>query len=249
MTNSGDNRRNAILLDPPYPNVKDRLYDHHDRKLLARCREFALAFASPSLKVALCGYEGDLEMPDDWEELPWGSQTGKGGSVSGSARTCLHGVATSRKLMRTKMNTLEVYDGVLFEGDWLPLAGMSVFVAKAMLKDAGNISYFADAIVNGRQVPVAHVLQPGDRLEFVQRFGYKASDDRPIEQAIGKAVVVAYPELVEIADKVKALNLPADRSLDLMAGMVAEWAEERFGASWAQRDGSVGRSSQAAPLT
>lgn len=78
VTTSGENRRNAILLDPPYPNVKDRLYDHHDRKLLSQCQEFALAFASPSLRVALCGYEGDLDMPGDWEGLSWGSQTGRG---------------------------------------------------------------------------------------------------------------------------------------------------------------------------
>ena len=127
------------------------------------------------------------------------------------------------------MTRLEQADGVLFEGDWLPLIGVPVAKAKAMLKDAWGISYFADAIVNGRQVTIAHRLRRGDHLEFFQRFGVKAGDDRPIEQAIGEAMVVVYPELVEIADKVKALNLPADRSLDLMAGMVAEWAVQRFG--------------------
>lgn len=121
------------------------------------------------------------------------------------------------------------HDSVMFEGGQLPLRGMSVFEAKAMLKDAWGITYFAEAIVNGRRVPVAHVLQPDDRLAFCQRFGVKAGNDQPIEQAIGEAVVVAYPELVEIADTVKALHLPADRSLDLMAGMVGEWAEQRFG--------------------
>jgi site-specific DNA-adenine methylase len=91
VTTSGDARNTAILLDPPYPNVKDRLYDHHDRKLLVRCQEFALAFASPSLKVALCGYEGDLEMPGDWEELSWGSQTGRGRERIWFSPHCLHG--------------------------------------------------------------------------------------------------------------------------------------------------------------
>ncbi len=68
----------AILLDPPYENVRPQFYDHHDTSLPARCREFALAAASPRLKIALCGYEGDHAMPSDWEELAWGSQTGKG---------------------------------------------------------------------------------------------------------------------------------------------------------------------------
>lgn len=68
----------AILLDPPYEGVREQLYDHHDRTLSAKCREFALAAASPRLKIAVCGYEGDRGMPDDWEQLAWGSQTGRG---------------------------------------------------------------------------------------------------------------------------------------------------------------------------
>lgn len=127
------------------------------------------------------------------------------------------------------MRRHEEHDAVLFEGDWLPLVGLPVLKAKAMLKDAGNISYFADAFVNGCPVPVAHVLRSGDRLEFVQRFGFKAGDDKPIEQVIGEALVVVYPELLEIAAKVKAMSLPPDRSRDVMAGMIAEWAEQRFG--------------------
>ena len=127
------------------------------------------------------------------------------------------------------MTRLEEHDGVLVESDWLPLAGLPIVEAKAMLKDAWGIPYFADAIVNGRHVPVVHVLRRGDRMNFVQRFGIKAGNDKPIEQAIGEALVIAYPELLEIAAKVKATNLPADRSRDVMAGMVAEWAERRFG--------------------
>ncbi len=118
-------------------------------------------------------------------------------------------------------------DGGLAEE--LPLAGLTVEAAKQQLQMCLNVPYFADAIVNGRQVPVVHLLRSGDRLEFVQRFGTKAGDGKPIERAIGEAVVVAYPELVVMADKVKALNLPADRSLDLMVGMVVEWAEREFG--------------------
>jgi hypothetical protein len=68
----------AVLLDPPYGNVREQLYDHHDRTLAARCREFALAAASPRLRIAVCGYEGEARMPSDWEQLTWGSQYGKG---------------------------------------------------------------------------------------------------------------------------------------------------------------------------
>jgi hypothetical protein len=68
----------AILLDPPYEGVRQQLYDRHDTNLSAMCREFALAAASPRLKIALCGYEGDPAMPGDWEQLAWSSQIGKG---------------------------------------------------------------------------------------------------------------------------------------------------------------------------
>lgn len=121
------------------------------------------------------------------------------------------------------------HDDVLFEGDRLPLAGMSVAVAKAQLRDAWGIPYFADAIVNGRQVPVAHVLRPGDRLEFVQRFGIKAGNDQPIEQAIGEAMVAVYPVLLETAATVRARNLSADHEREVMKGVVDEWAVQHFG--------------------
>ncbi len=118
--------------------------------------------------------------------------------------------------------------GVLYEGDWLPLAGVAVAHAKTLLRDAGNIPYFADAWVNGCPVGVGHVLRHGDRLGFSQRFGFKGGGDLPAE-AQAQALVRAYPELMEFAARVRALGLPADRSLDVMAGMVAVWAKERFG--------------------
>lgn len=127
------------------------------------------------------------------------------------------------------MTRLEEDGGVLVEGDWLPLTGLPVVEAKAMLKDAWGIPYFADAIVNGRQVPVAHVLQPGDRLDFVQRFGVKDGDNKPIEQLIGEALVIAYPELREGAEKVMARNLSADHERAALKGMVDEWAVQQFG--------------------
>lgn len=119
--------------------------------------------------------------------------------------------------------------GVWFEGDWLPLAGRAVAEAKAMLKDSWDIPYFADAIVNGRQVPMSHVLRFGDGLVFRQRFGIKAGDDRPIERAIGEAVVAAYPDLLEKAARVRARNLSANHEQEAIKGVVDEWAVQQFG--------------------
>ena len=105
------------------------------------------------------------------------------------------------------MRTLEKHEGVLFERDWLPLVGLPVVQAKAMLKDAWGISYFADAFVNGRQVPVAHVLHRGDRLEFVQRFGFKAGDDLAAEKEMAEAFLRAEPSLARLVKEVLALPL------------------------------------------
>jgi hypothetical protein len=127
------------------------------------------------------------------------------------------------------MTRLEVNDGVLFEGDWLPLMGLPVLKAKAFLKDAGNISYFADAFVNGRQVPVAHVLRSGDVLEFVQPFGVKAGADLGSEKEMALALLRAEPELARMVDEVYELPMPVDKRLAVMALRLFQWSERRFG--------------------
>lgn len=119
-------------------------------------------------------------------------------------------------------------DGVLFEGDWLPLKGVAVAQAKGLLRDSG-ISYFSDAIVNGGLVLVSYILRPGDRLGFSQRFGFKAGDDFAGDQAVAESLKHAYPEFLEIAARVKARNMTRDESLRLMASMVTRWMEEQFG--------------------
>lgn len=73
----------AILLDPPYDTSTGRqknLYAHDSSDVSPYVRRWALARAKthPRLRIALCGYEGEHRMPDDWEELPWWSRMGKG---------------------------------------------------------------------------------------------------------------------------------------------------------------------------
>ena len=98
-------------------------------------------------------------------------------------------------------------DGVLFGGDWLPLVGVSVATAKALLRDAWGIPYFADTIVNGRPALVSQVvLRSGDRLVFSQRFGFKAGEQQSVEQAQAESLVIAYPELMDIAARVKRVQ-------------------------------------------
>lgn len=119
--------------------------------------------------------------------------------------------------------------GVQFEGDWLPLAGVSVAAAKALLRDAWNIAYFAEATVNGRPTGVGYVLLPGDRLGFSKRYGYKAGADRPAEEIEADGLLAAYPELSRISEEVARLGLPAADALRVMTVRVSRWLWERFG--------------------
>jgi hypothetical protein len=121
------------------------------------------------------------------------------------------------------------HDGVLFEGDRLPLAGLSVVEAKAMLKDAWGIPYFADAFVNGRRVPVAHLLRPGDRLEFIQRLSFKAGGDTDDEQALAEALLDSEPALARLVHEVATLPLSAKKRLSVLVLRVLRWIEQEFG--------------------
>jgi len=65
----------GIFLDPPYSaaaNRDPRVYSHDDLEVAHRVREWALANGSnPKLRIALCGYEGEHEMPADWHVVEW----------------------------------------------------------------------------------------------------------------------------------------------------------------------------------
>src|SRR5262249_666128 len=97
------------------------------------------------------------------------------------------------------------------------------------LQDAFNIPYFAEAIVNGKAITLDHVLADGDRLEFAKAFGYKSHKKESQAKAEAKGLLSHYPELVEIGNKVKSRGLDAERSVEVMAVIVARWCEDHFG--------------------
>ena len=81
----------AVFLDPPYdPNaiavgankvagqaLTDALYAHHNPELSAEVREWAIEHGDdPRLRIALCGYEGEHEMPSSWTKVSWKAQGG-----------------------------------------------------------------------------------------------------------------------------------------------------------------------------
>jgi len=69
----------AIVLDPPYAGVSVAYGEggRGGRGMSASVREWAIAHAdNERLRIALCGYEGEHEMPNSWECLPWKSGGG-----------------------------------------------------------------------------------------------------------------------------------------------------------------------------
>lgn len=72
----------GILLDPPYADTSGRksdLYANDSDDVAHQVREWAIANGeNPELRVALCGYESEHSMPENWECVPWKAKGGYG---------------------------------------------------------------------------------------------------------------------------------------------------------------------------
>lgn len=66
----------AIFLDPPYTAEAGRtsdLYDDDDLTVGHEVYRWCMDNGDdPNLRIALCGLEGEYDMPSDWKEVPWG---------------------------------------------------------------------------------------------------------------------------------------------------------------------------------
>jgi hypothetical protein len=72
----------GVFLDPPYSAEADRdgdIYAVDDLQVAKRVRDWAVGHGdNPDMRIALCGYEGEHEMPDSWECVAWKSHGGYG---------------------------------------------------------------------------------------------------------------------------------------------------------------------------
>jgi hypothetical protein len=76
----------AILLDPPYSHAERSICYSHDQDISGAVAEWAIAHGDdPKLRIALCGYEGEHEMPSAWDCVSWKAGGGYGRSVRGKA--------------------------------------------------------------------------------------------------------------------------------------------------------------------
>jgi hypothetical protein len=75
----------AVLLDPPYKPSAGRdpsIYAEEDLTAADRAREWAVKHGDdPDLRIALCGYEGEHEMPARWQCIPWKAAGGYAASA------------------------------------------------------------------------------------------------------------------------------------------------------------------------
>jgi DNA adenine methylase len=80
----------GVFLDPPYADEADRtddLYSEDSGGVAHDVREWAIANGNdPRMRIALCGYEGEHDMPESWEVVEWKARGGYGSQGNNQAR-------------------------------------------------------------------------------------------------------------------------------------------------------------------
>ncbi len=80
----------GVFLDPPYGDEANRtanLYAKDSGSLAVEVRRWALEWGHDErMRIALCGYEGEHDMPGDWEAVGWKARGGYGSQGEGVGR-------------------------------------------------------------------------------------------------------------------------------------------------------------------
>lgn len=84
----------GVFLDPPYGAAAGRdmgIYKEESGTAAALAREWAIANGDdPRLRIALCGHEGEHEMPGAWDCIEWKAAGGYGVHGNGAGRANRH---------------------------------------------------------------------------------------------------------------------------------------------------------------
>lgn len=84
----------AIFLDPPYSDAANRaknIYRVDSGSVAHDVREWAIKNGDdPRMRIALCGYEGEHEMPSSWEKVEWKTRGCYGNMSNGQGRINSH---------------------------------------------------------------------------------------------------------------------------------------------------------------
>jgi len=79
----------GVFLDPPYADTADRaeVYSTESMTVAHDVRAWAIENGSNNLlRICLAGYEGEHDMPPDWEAVRWKAQGGYGSQGEGRGR-------------------------------------------------------------------------------------------------------------------------------------------------------------------
>jgi hypothetical protein len=69
----------GVLLDPPYSHAEREICYSHDEDVSAAVRQWAIEHGDdPKMRIALCGYQDEHEMPSSWEAVAWKAGGGYG---------------------------------------------------------------------------------------------------------------------------------------------------------------------------
>lgn len=81
----------AIFLDPPYSAAAGRdgsIYNVESLTVATEVAAWCVANGdNPKLRIALCGYEGEHEMPPSWTCVAWKANGGYGNQANGAGRS------------------------------------------------------------------------------------------------------------------------------------------------------------------
>ncbi len=77
----------GVFLDPPYSAAEHSVKYSADTDVSADVRKWAIENGeNPLLRIALCGYEGEHQMPGSWTEIAWKATGGYGSQGEGRGR-------------------------------------------------------------------------------------------------------------------------------------------------------------------
>lgn len=78
----------GVFLDPPYSDDEHAVtYSAHGEAVADKVRAWAIENADNRLlRIALCGYEGEHEMPESWACVAWKARGGYGSQSDGKGR-------------------------------------------------------------------------------------------------------------------------------------------------------------------
>lgn len=79
----------GVFLDPPYADNQrhNNVYGIDDLKIATEVQAWAIQRGcDPMMRIALCGYEGNYDMPNNWQRVKWKSRGGFGSQGDGHGR-------------------------------------------------------------------------------------------------------------------------------------------------------------------